>query len=168
MDGKEAAMKGWYVLAGIGALGASLYLLTGCASVNVTHVDDKGSCDGIHFYEPRPYLLVTGSGQSLTNTVIWLPDHSQRYRVKFKGGWGTMKGNIKLVNGWMLDSLGVETDSKIPETITAVGSLVSAAVSAVKTPGTTTAAGPALTNGLYIIDIDGTGKITFERTGIVK
>jgi hypothetical protein len=141
----------------------------GCAHVEVTHVDDKDKSDGVHFYEPRPYLLVTKTASAsgpneLTNQIIWLPDHNKRFKVEFKGGWGTMNGSVKLQNGWLLDTLGAQTDSKIPETITAVGGLITAIAKI------TSLVAPAkpLEEGLYLIDIDEKGLVWFMRTGWVK
>ena len=132
-------------------------LVSGCAEVQVKHVDDQDTSDGVHFYEPRPYLLVSdqqkrddkGNVQyQFSNQIIWLPDHSRRYVVKVKPGWGAVDGSVKLQDGWMLDTLGSKTDSKSPETIAAMSGLVrTAAVRAGQTP-----------QGLYLIEIapDGT------------
>ena len=113
------------------AVSCCAFLAAGCSAVRVTHVDDQDKSEGVHFYEPRPYLLVTQMGNdenTLTNQIIWLPDHSQRYKVTFESGWGSVNGSVKLQNGWMLDTLGAQTDSKIPETISAFSGLVAAAV----------------------------------------
>lgn len=151
------------------------YLLTGCSSVKVTHVDDSDTSAGVHFYEPRPYLLVTkteakdASGNltnGFMNQIIWLPDHSRRYKVEVKSGWGSVNGSVKLQNGWMLDTLGAQTDSKIPETIAAVGGLLAAVPKVVpEVQGVPPPPRPALTEGLYLIKIDGSGEVSFKRTG---
>jgi len=139
------------------ALVGSVFLISGCAEVQVKHVDDRDTSDGVHFYEPRPYLLVSNAQKTgdkgnvenqFTSQILWLPDHNRRYVVKIKPGWGTVDGSVKLQNGWMLDTLGSKTDSEGPETITAVTGLVRAV--AVKTDQSP--------QGLYLIDIapDGT------------
>jgi hypothetical protein len=139
-----------------------LFVLTGCAKVVVTHVgrDDLG--DGVHFYEPRPYLLVgvqkkkDAAGKEsneYTSEIIWLPDPSKRYSVKIEPGWGTVDGSVKLTDGWMLTELGAKSDSKIPETITAISGLVKEAA----------AAAAATQQGLYRIDIADDGTITLVR-----
>lgn len=136
------------------------FLISGCAEVQVKHVDDADASDGVHFYEPRPYLLVSDAQKmgekgnvehQFTSQIIWLPDHSRRYVVKIKPGWGTVDGSVKLQNGWMLDSLGSKMDSKGPETATAIAGLVREA----------TAAASRTPQGLYLIDLapDGTVKL---------
>ena len=143
-------------------------VFSGCAHVVVRHVADTDKSDGVHFYEPRPYLLIgdqptdkgtKGVVHAYTSTIIYLPDKSQRYVVQIKQGWGTVNGSVKLANGWMLDTLGAQTDSKGPETIGAVTGLLKEAgglAMAVK--------GNELPKaGLYRIDIDKDGKVTLTR-----
>jgi hypothetical protein len=136
--------------------------LSGCASVTLTHVNDNDTSDGVHFYEPRPYLLVSkevkkdANGKEenqFTNQIIWFPDHSRRYLVKVHSGWGTVNGSVKLQNGWMLDTLGAQMDSKIPETITAISGLVKEAGALASAPGP----------GLYRIDIDEKGEVALVK-----
>jgi hypothetical protein len=140
----------------------SAFLISGCAEVQVKHVVDQDTSDGVHFYEPRPYLLVSnqqkqddkGNVQNqFSSQIIWLPDHSRCYVVKIKPGWGTVDGNVKLQDGWMLDTLGSKTDSKGPETITAIAGLVrEVAVKADQTP-----------QGLYLIDIAPDGTVNLVK-----
>jgi hypothetical protein len=145
--------------------------LTGCSSVKVTHVPDDDTSEGVHFYEPRPYLLVTkteakdANGKvtsNLVNQILWLPDHSHRCKAVVKSRWGSVNGSVKLLNGWMLDTLGAQTDSKIPETIAAVGGLVAAI------PKGPTISALELTEGLYLIQIDANGEVSFKKTGQVR
>jgi hypothetical protein len=141
----------------------SACLISGCAEVQVKHVDDKDTSEGVHFYQPRPYLLVSNQQKkdSSTNSVqnefssqiIWLPDHSRCYVVKIKPGWGTVDGSVKLQNGWMLDTLGSKMDSKIPETMTAVAGLVKEAA----------AAADQKPQGLYLIDIAPDGSVKLVK-----
>lgn len=139
---------------------AAVCFLTGCAQVRVTHVKADDRSGGVHFYEPRPYVLVTRAGDTLTNQILWLPDPSRRYQVEIIPGWGTVDGSVKLQHGWMLETLGAQTDSKIPETISAVGGLVTAAVKTLDR-----SAGLPLKEGLYLIEIDEQGEVSFKRTG---
>lgn len=126
----------------------------GCASVNVKHVEANDTSDGVHFCEPQPYLLVgkvvknDKDGNALppefSSQIIYLPNPKQRYAVTISPGWGTVDGSVKLINGWMLDTVGSKMDSKIPETITAISGLVKEAA----------AAADQRPEGLYRIDID--------------
>ena len=143
-------------------------LLCGCAHVVVRHVGPNDKSDGVHFYEPRPYLLISdqptdkgtnGMVHSYNSTIIYLPDKSQRYVVQIKQGWGTVNGSVKLANGWMLDTFGAQTDSKGPETITAVtGLLKEAGGLAMATKGNEQSKA-----GLYRIELDKDGKVTLTR-----
>lgn len=161
-----------YITIGVLALLAFLvYSSQDWSSVTVTHVKDGEVSPGIHFYEPRPYLLVTKTEgkdatdkltSTFTSQIIWLPDHSRRFKVEIKSGWGTVNGSVKLQNGWMLDTLGAQMDSKIPETIAAAGGLLTAVIS--KEPPTRAMAG-LLSEGLYKITIDAEGEVSFQRTG---
>lgn len=146
------------------------FFLCGCAHVEVRHVPDGDVSDGVHFYEPRPYLLIadqpkvddTGkvTGHSYNSTIIYLPDKSQRYVVQIKQGWGTVNGSVKLADGWRLDTLGAQTDSKGPETITAVTGLLKEAggLAAMATKGNESPKA-----GLYRIDIDKDGNVKLKR-----
>lgn len=140
----------------------SAFLISGCAEVQVKHVDDQDASDGVHFYEPRPYLLVSnqqkqddkGNVQNqFSSQIIWLPDHSRRYVVKIKPGWGTVDGSVKLQDGWMLDALGSKMDSKGPETVNAMTGLVSVAAKAAD----------QVPQGLYLIDIGPDGSVKLVK-----
>jgi len=139
--------------------------LCGCARVEVRHVGAGDKSDGVHFYEPTPYLLVTdtvtpapsGGGadkHSLTSTIIYFPDLQRHYVVNVRQGWGSVNGSVKLVNGWMLDTLGAQTDSKGPETITAVSGLLKEAAGVAARSAT-----GQIQPGLYRIHIDENGDV---------
>ena len=140
----------------------SAFLISGCAEVQVKHVDDQDASDGVHFYEPRPYVLVSNQQKQddkgkvqnqFSSQIIWLPDHSRRYVVKIKPGWGTVDGSVKLQDGWMLDALGSKMDSKGPETVTAMTGLVSVAAKAAD----------QVPQGLYLIDIGPDGSVKLVK-----
>ena len=61
---------------------------------------------------------------TLQSQIIWLPKTDEQYAVSIKPGWGTVDGSIQLQNGWMLTTLGSKTDSKVPETISAMSGLI--------------------------------------------
>lgn len=67
--------------------------------------------------------------------LIYLPDFSRRYAVSISAGLGTAQMNAQLQNGWMLTSLNGSSDSKIPETITALAALASSIGGAVTGAG---------------------------------
>lgn len=113
----------------------------------------------------KPACYVSGNvTNAFVNQIVWLPDHNRRYTLQINSGWGPVNGSVKLQNGWMLDTLGAQSDSKIPETIAAVGGLVAAVPKGQKTVSPLVA---ALTEGLYRIDIGSNGEVSFQRTGQV-
>jgi hypothetical protein len=143
-------------------LATALITVTGCARVQIKHVSATDTSGGIHFCEPRPYLLVSktlkkddkgNSTEEFTSSILWFPDYSRRYVVKIKGGWGTVDGSVKLIDGWKLDSLGAKTDSKIPETIASITGLVKEAGALAKMNPNNNP------EGLYRIDIAEDGSI---------
>jgi hypothetical protein len=106
-------------------------MLSSCASYEVTKIDKTSKTEGVRFFRPAPYLLIgisTGDAKSesvptLTAKLICLPDKSQEYVIHRKSELGTAEVTASLQDGWNLVSYGGKTDSKIPETITAVASL---------------------------------------------
>ncbi|WP_157061602.1 hypothetical protein [Pseudomonas sp. P97.38] len=102
------------IIKGFVALGGSAALM-GCAGI------DLGK-DGLTYYDPVPYLLVSNKADcSQSVTAVTLP--GEKRSLKFKSGLGTAKLNVTLANG-MITSIGQETDTKIPETITALTPLI--------------------------------------------
>ena len=93
--------------------------LCGCAGVTITSAQGKG----LIAYAPEPYLLVTPAGTQ----VLWFPNYQKPLLVNIHPGFGSVNGSVTLTNGWMLTGLGVQADSKIPETITALESPLAAA-----------------------------------------
>jgi nitrogen fixation protein len=108
----------------------------------------------------------TQSAASSTPTssmqIIWLPKMNEPFVIDVKPGWGTVNGTFTLDNGWNLSSVGSQLDSKIPETLTAVSGLVTAAVGAgaAATPGATAASPALIPPGLYRINFDNTGLVS--------
>ncbi len=102
-----------------------LSLLSGCAHL------DFGE-EGLTYYDPKPYLFVTTAKDcKYTATVVTVP--GTKKAVKFIPGYGTANLSVTLSNG-MITSVGQITDTKIPETITAITGLATTAVSMAKAP----------------------------------
>lgn len=136
----------------------SALLFAGCAQVVVRHVSEADTSDGVHFYEPRPYLWIGSDAKgNPSSQIVWLPDPARRYVVKVRPGLGAVDGSVNLSDGWMLDSLGARSDTRIPETIAAVATLARAAPGLGEVPQ----AGPL--PGLYRIDIDADGDVALVR-----
>lgn len=93
-------------------------LVSGCA-----HIDFGG--DGMTYFDPKPYLFVSTTKECVTTaTVIAIPEAKKV--MKFVSGYGSADLSAALSNG-MITSVGQKTDTKIPETITSIASLGTAA-----------------------------------------
>lgn len=113
---------------------ACVIALSGCGSVDIYDDPTLKHEVGVEFYLPKPYLMVVRGKEKTDASVIYMPDqHRPRY-AKFTAGWGSSELSLSLSNG-MLASIGQKTDSKIPETLTAIGSLATAAATAGATMG---------------------------------
>jgi len=58
-----------------------LAMLAGCAGIKIVKVTDD-STEGLRFYRPEPYLIVTSS----STTIQWLPNFKQEYAVQVRSG----------------------------------------------------------------------------------
>ncbi len=103
-------------------IGACLFLtvaLAGCA-----HLEFKASEPGLTYFEPVPYLAVTRATDcKVTATVLVLP--GEQRTLRFHSGYGSSDLSATLSNG-MLQSVGQKTDTKVPETITALAGVATA------------------------------------------
>ena len=110
---------------------AVLPLLTGLAlfSTACAHISFHDPAQGpnrnvgVEYYKPKLYLLVSWTGdKGYKADIITLPDTSQPRYALLHPGYGSSNLSLKLSNGILTD-VGQVGDTKIPETITAVGSL---------------------------------------------
>jgi hypothetical protein len=137
-----------------------LFLLGSCANVKFysASLNSDGSIKnlnktGLRVYTAKPYLLVeyntppdkdTASKADpkaakdkaakidtlmVKTSIIYLPDLQNPQYIKLTPGLGSSDLKIALANG-ILTSYGLTTDTKIPETITAVTGLVTGLASA--------------------------------------
>jgi hypothetical protein len=126
--------------------------LAACAGLQFNDAPTSGA---LTYREPVPYVFVAlAKDCSWTATVISLPGPQRS--VTFKNGYGTANLSIALSNG-MISSAGQQTDSKIPETITAIGGLAGSIAKAAPPPGGGKPAPPTCTPAgfLYPIGVDG-------------
>lgn len=87
------------------AVWLSAVLLGGCSSVNVVKSPSPGD-NGIRFYRPKPYLLVTPAdptGRMVKLEVLQLPDYSEEYSIHPKG---KKPPAVQLQDGWNLVGVG--------------------------------------------------------------
>lgn len=102
-------------------------ILSGCATVKFYSNKNLTEEAGIEFYSPKPYLIVEknpAKDVSLKMSIVYLPDFDNPKYAKLKPGFGTSDLKLSLENG-IITSYGITSDSKIPETITAISGLVS-------------------------------------------
>lgn len=88
-----------------------LLLPAGCARMDV--VPAGASTAGTRFYLPEPYLLVSSTGTS----IVYLPNPTKAFAIQQISGMGTINTSVVLKDGWQLQSIGAQADSKIPETL---------------------------------------------------
>lgn len=102
-------------------------ILSGCATVKFYSDKELTKESGIEFYSPKPYLIVEknpAKDVSMKMSIVYLPDFNNPKYAKLKPGFGSSDLKLSLENG-IITSYGITSDSKIPETITAIGGLVS-------------------------------------------
>jgi hypothetical protein len=84
--------------------------------------------DGIRYYRPKPYLLVTqGAAEQPKGLcaveIRYLPDYSQQYVIVPHYWIGSVALKPTLTDGWNLTGLDSAVDTKIPETLGAIAGL---------------------------------------------
>ncbi len=107
---------------------AAFVLLIGCASVEITKITkDNPYKEGIRFYRPYPYLLVTKAKQSenLECKIVYLPNMSEEYVVRVKPGIGSVEAKFTLENGWNLTEFGETREASSAEIAEALASSLS-------------------------------------------
>jgi len=139
------------LLAWIGVCAAA-----GCASVGVTRLSkDSEYREGIRFYRPQPYLLVSSKGNEHPAQIVWLPKKDEEYVLRVRSGLGAVDAKFALQDGWNLTEFG---ESRDPKTADILGAAVGLAktVEALGAPP-----GEELAPGLYVVEFD-------PATGLVR
>lgn len=80
-------------------------MLGGCSSVNVVR-NPSPDDNGIRFYRPKPYLLVTpadSTGRMVKLEVLQLPDYCEEYSIHPRG---KKPPGVQLKDGWNLVGVG--------------------------------------------------------------
>lgn len=99
---------------------------SGCSRVIIEPYDEKTYTDGIRFYRPQSYVLVSkNEDKSQVNggnkiSIIYLPNMSEEYVVRAWVMFGSVSMKPTLNDGWNLTALDSSADPKIPEMITAL------------------------------------------------
>src|SRR5882724_3229240 len=104
-------------------------MLQGCAHISFHDSNDPQRQVGVEYYKPKLYLLLTKTGPGAYKAdILTLPDLSQPRYALLHPGYGSSNLSLKLNNG-TLTEVGQQVDTKIPETITALGNLATVAKS---------------------------------------
>ncbi|OYW73533.1 MAG: hypothetical protein B7Z37_21130 [Verrucomicrobia bacterium 12-59-8] len=118
---------------------AALALLPACAKVTF-HTDPQlKHKTGLKFYTSKPYLLVSYTGNKDTPIKIdniSLPDLQNPTYAVYHSGWGTHEFTMGVNANGTLSTYGQKADSKGPETMTALGNLLSSAGSGLNSAAT--------------------------------
>jgi hypothetical protein len=101
-------------------------LMIACAGVRIERVTDANrNVEGLRYYRPCPYLLVTeGTQGTLRSELIMLPNLNEEYVVRSHAGIGKVDLKIKLEQGWNLVELGEISDTRIAENIESLSDLL--------------------------------------------
>ena len=105
---------------------ACALIISSCAGVRVTRVSpDNQDEEGIRYYRPQPYLLITRTkDDSIKTTILWLPKMNEQYCISVKSGFGSVKTNFKLENGWNLTEFGQENEIKTGDIVSSISGLL--------------------------------------------
>ena len=121
-----------------------VYFSAGCTPRIRVIANPKPHQNGIRYYRPKPYLLVTSgqvakitnsSDKTVTTTTVpdiryvniqlqYLPDFEEEYALDVRTGFGTADVSITLDDGWNLTAVNQKLDSKTNENIRAVSDLI--------------------------------------------
>lgn len=102
---------------------------SGCAKVRFFSDSALTTETGLRFYTAKPYLLLARTGakeKPVDVSVVYLPDLQNPQYAYYRAGLGANTLTVALANS-IPTSYGQTTDVKLPETLSAIGSLVSAA-----------------------------------------
>lgn len=143
--------------------GLIIMVLTGCSSIKFYSNSGLTEITGLKYYTVKPFLLVEKdpvNGNVTKASVIYLPDLINPQYLVVKGGIGSNKLDLKLNDG-TINTFGLDSDTKIAESLNALAGLISKGtgavsdLSALKTPSPASASS-AITE-LYEIFMSPTG-----------
>jgi hypothetical protein len=113
--------------------GLVVLFLAGCAPVKFYSNSALTEKSGIKYYTVKPFLLVERdpANSNVTKaTVIYLPDLVNPQYMVMKDGLGSRKVDLKLSDG-TINTFGLDSDTKIAESLNALASLISKGTSAI-------------------------------------
>lgn len=147
----------------------SMLLLARCATVRVYSDAGLKNETGLRYYTLKPYLLVEYMAEkdnTVRTSVVYLPDLSSPQYMFIRPGIGSSELKMAFKNS-ALESYGVSTDSKLPESMEAFAAMLSKsayaaqAFTAPESPGTRNAE-PGTSFRLFEIVPSATGTVLKE------
>ncbi len=105
----------------------TVVLVAGCATVKVYSDAGLNNETGLRYYTLKPYLLVeylANKDNTVKTSVVYLPDLSSPQYMKIRSGMGASELKMSFANS-ALESYGVATDSKLPESMEAFAAMLS-------------------------------------------
>lgn len=135
----------------------ALLAFTGCSPVKFYSNAELTKKSGLKYFTVKPYLQVERdlvNNQVVKATVLYLPDLEHPQYIETKDGIGSRKIDIKLTDG-SINTIGIDSDTKIAEAITALTGLVTKTTTAITDmaalKGVPVAAAPSTITELYDI-----------------
>jgi hypothetical protein len=140
-----------------------LFSLTGCASLVFS---DGHRPDGVNYWDPQPFLQITcdDKGNQLMAFAVG-PNPNAPRSVRPRSGWGSANLNASFANG-LVSQFGQQTDTKIPETITALSGLATAAAGLKAAAPQGAAPPPTCRPALYQVSSGPNGTMTLTAIAI--
>jgi hypothetical protein len=114
-------------------IGLTILVFTGCAPVKFYSNSTLTDNTGLKYYTSKPFILVEKdlvNGNITKATIIYLPDMVNPQFINVKGGIGSKKLDLKLTDG-SINTFGLDSDTKIAESLNALASLISKGTSAI-------------------------------------
>ena len=114
-------------------VGLIILAFIGCAPVKFNTNPGLTENTGLKYYTVKPFLFVEKdpvNGSITKATVVYLPDLVNPQYIVVKGGIGSKKIDLKLADG-SINTFGLDSDTKIPESLNALASLISKGTTAV-------------------------------------
>ncbi|WP_141402148.1 hypothetical protein [Rhizobium subbaraonis] len=150
-------------------IGISL-ILSSCAGVDVRRVTSENQA-GIRYWRPAPYLafVEVKDDKSVRCELnkFELPDKTEEYAITMRAGMGTVKATPTLVDGWQLTGFDVQIDSKTPENLTAIATLLKSIPQPAAPAGADTRPARSAASscqGVYKVNYDNAGNFSgFQR-----
>ena len=113
--------------------GVFILAIVGCTPVKFYSNSELTKKSGLKYYTVKPYLQVERdpvNNSIIKATILYLPDLENPQYIAMKDGIGSRKLDLKLTDG-SINTFGLDTDTKIAETIAALTGLVSKTATAI-------------------------------------